>query len=37
MLVSQFEEIRTQDDETFDYFYSKLAPLETKINIGKKM
>ena len=35
MLVSQFEEIRMQDDETFDYFYSKLST--TTINIGKKM
>lgn len=38
MLVSQFEEIRMQEDETFDEFYSKLSAIRNStINLGKKM
>jgi hypothetical protein len=29
MLVSQFEEIRMDEEETFDEFILSLAPLET--------
>ena len=38
MLVSQFEEIRMLEDETFDEFYSKLSVIRNStINLGKKM
>jgi hypothetical protein len=38
MLVSKFEEIRMQEDETFDEFYSKLSSIRNNtINLGKKM
>jgi hypothetical protein len=38
MLVSQFEEIRMLEDETFDEFYSKLSIIRNStINLGKKM
>ena len=37
MLISQFEEIRIQEDETFDEFYSKLSTnRNSTINLGKK-
>jgi hypothetical protein len=38
MLVSKFEEIRMQEDVTFDEFYSKLSSIRNNtINLGKKM
>jgi hypothetical protein len=38
MLVSQFEEIRMLEDETFDEFYSKLSVIRSSIiNLEKKM
>ena len=38
MLVSQFEEIRMLEDETFDEFYLKLSVIRNfTINLGKKM
>jgi hypothetical protein len=38
MLVSKFEEIWMQEDETFDEFYSKLSSIRNNtINLGKKM
>jgi hypothetical protein len=38
MLVSQFEEIRMEEEETFDEFYSKLSTnRNSTINLGKKM
>jgi hypothetical protein len=38
MLVSKFEEIRMEEEETFDEFYSKLSTIRNStINIGKKM
>jgi hypothetical protein len=38
MLVSQFEEIRMGEEETFDEFYSKLSTIRNStINLGKKM
>jgi hypothetical protein len=38
MLVSKFEEIRMQKEETFDEFYSKLSiSRKNTINLGKKM
>ena len=38
MLVSQFEEIRTEDEETFNEFYSELSTIRNStINLGKKM
>jgi hypothetical protein len=38
MLVSQFEEIRMLEDETFDELSSKLSVIRNStINIGKKM
>jgi hypothetical protein len=38
MLVSKFEEIRMQEDKTFDEFYSKLSSIRNNtINRGKKM
>jgi hypothetical protein len=38
MLVSKFEEIRMEEEETFDEFYSKLSTIRNcTINLGKKM
>jgi hypothetical protein len=38
MLVSKFEEIRMEEEETFDEFYSKLSTIRNStINLGKKM
>jgi hypothetical protein len=38
MLVTQFEEIRMGEEETFDEFYSKLSTIRNStINLGKKM
>jgi hypothetical protein len=38
MLVSKFEEIRMEEEETFDEFYSKLSIIRNStINLGKKM
>jgi hypothetical protein len=38
MLVSKFEEIRMEEEETFDEFYSKLRTIRNStINLGKKM
>jgi hypothetical protein len=38
MLVSKFEEIRMEEEETFDEFYSKLGTIRNStINLGKKM
>jgi hypothetical protein len=38
MLVSQFEEIRMEKEETFDEFYSKLSTIRNStINFGNKM
>jgi hypothetical protein len=38
MLVSQFEEIRMEEEETFNEFYSKLSTIRNStINLGKKM
>jgi vancomycin resistance protein YoaR len=38
ILVSQFEEIRMKEEETFDEFYSKLSTIRNStINLGKKM
>ena len=38
MLVSKFEEIRMEEEETFDEFYSKLSTIRNStVNLGKKM
>jgi hypothetical protein len=38
MLVSQFEVIRMEEEETFDEFYSKLSTIRNStINLGNKM
>jgi hypothetical protein len=38
MLISKFEEIKMQEDETFDEFYSKLSiERNSTINLGKKV
>jgi hypothetical protein len=38
MLVSKFEEIRMEEEETFDEFYSKLSTIRNStINLGKKI
>jgi hypothetical protein len=38
MLVSKFEEIRMEEEETFYEFYSKLSTIRNStINLGKKM
>jgi hypothetical protein len=38
MLVSQFEEIRMEEEEKFDEFYSKLSIIRNStINLRKKM
>jgi hypothetical protein len=38
MLVSKFEEIRMEEEENFDEFYSKLSTIRNStINLGKKM
>ena len=38
MLVTQFEEIRMREEETFDEFYSKLSTIRNStINLGKKI
>jgi hypothetical protein len=38
MLVSKFEEIRMEEEEMFDEFYSKLSTIRNStINLGKKM
>jgi hypothetical protein len=38
MLISKFEEIKMQEDETFDEFYSKLSIIRNStINLGKKV
>jgi hypothetical protein len=38
MLVSQFEEIRMEEEKTFDEFYSKLSTIRNSIiNLGKKI
>jgi hypothetical protein len=38
MLVSKFEEIRMEEEETFDEFYYKLSTIRNcTINLGKKM
>jgi TRAP-type mannitol/chloroaromatic compound transport system permease small subunit len=37
MLISKFEEIRMQEEETFDVFYSKLSGIRNSmISLGKK-
>jgi hypothetical protein len=38
MLASQFEEIRVEEEETFNEFYSKISTIRNfTINLGKKM
>jgi hypothetical protein len=38
MLISKFKEIKMQEDETFDEFYSKLSNIRNStINLGKKV
>jgi hypothetical protein len=38
MLVSQFEDIKMLEDETFNEFFGKLSEIRnSKINLGKKV
>jgi hypothetical protein len=38
MLISKFEEIKMQEDETFDEFYLKLSNItNSTINLSKKV